>query len=86
MKPWHFLSRRSGVAKGLLIASLTVGGFIAGFAYAAQPHMQAALAALQTARTELGMAEHNKGGHLPIAIQRVDEAIRQVQLGIQAGS
>jgi hypothetical protein len=31
------------------------------------------------------MAVRDKGGHLPIAITRVDEAIHQVQLGIEAG-
>jgi hypothetical protein len=43
-----------------------------------------ALNALQTARSELGMAEHDKGGHLPIAIERIDQAINQVHLGMAA--
>ena len=38
--------------------------------------------ALQTAPTELGMAERDKGGHLPIAIERVDQAINQVKKGM----
>jgi len=53
-------------------------------ATAAQPHMVNALNALQTARSELGMAEHDKGGHLPIAIERIDQAINQVHLGMAA--
>ena len=77
--------RGTGLVKGLLIAGLLAGGFAAGFAVAAQPHMVSALNALQSAKGELEVAEHNKGGHRAIALQRVNEAIHQVQLGIQAG-
>jgi hypothetical protein len=73
------------LAKTLLLAGLLGGGYIAGCATAAQPHMYNALNALQTARAELVVAEHNKGGHRVIALQRVDEAINQVRLGIAAG-
>jgi hypothetical protein len=55
-----------------------------GRATAAQPHMINALNALQTARAELQVAADNKGGHRVIAIQRIDEAINQVQLGMAA--
>lgn len=79
------LPGRMGVVKVVVMAGLVVGGFIAGCATAAQPHMVNALNALQTARSELQMAADNKGGHKLIAIQRVDEAINQVQLGIAAG-
>jgi hypothetical protein len=85
MTTWLSLSRRSKWVKTTLVVGVAVGGFIAGCATAAQPHMQNALAALQSARSELGMAVRDKGGHLPIAITRVDEAIHQVQLGIEAG-
>jgi hypothetical protein len=78
------LPRRAGMAKALLVAGLVGGGYIIGYATAAQPHMVNALNALQTARAELGMAEHDKGGHLPIAIERVDQAINQVRLGMAA--
>jgi hypothetical protein len=84
MTRWLSLSRRSGWVKTLLVAGVAVGGFIVGCATAAQPHMQNALAALQSARSELGMATRDKGGHLPIAMQRVDDAIHQVQLGMEA--
>jgi hypothetical protein len=36
---------------------------------------------LQTARAELQVAAENKSGHRVIGIQRIDEAINQVQLG-----
>jgi hypothetical protein len=72
------------MAKALLVAGLVGGGYIVGYATAAQPHMVNALNALQTARSELGMAERDKGGHLPTAIERVDQAINQVRLGMAA--
>ena len=77
--------RHRRAVKCLVIAGLVAGGFAAGCATAAQPHMTNALNALQTARAELQVAEHNKGGHRVIAIQRVDDAINQVRLGIAAG-
>ena len=76
--------RRANMVKIVLLAGLVTGGYIAGRATAAQPHMVNAMNALQTARAELVMAESNKGGHKVIAIQRIDEAINQVRLGIAA--
>jgi hypothetical protein len=70
---------------GLAIAT-GVAGFVAGCAYAAQPHMQAALGALQNARSELQVAEADKGGHRVTAMRLITEAIREVQAGIAAGS
>jgi hypothetical protein len=77
-------SLRTRLIWGALGVGLLTGGFIAGCAVAAQPHMINALNALQTARAELSVAEHDKGGHLPIAIERVDQAINQVRLGMAA--
>ncbi|MGY4463769.1 hypothetical protein ACVWYI_007729 [Bradyrhizobium sp. LB13.1] len=53
--------------------SLVLGGAIAtslciGYALGAQPHMDEAIAILQSARVELGKAEPNKGGHREKAI------------------
>ena len=47
-----------------------------------QPHMQAALEHLRAARAELRMAEHNKGGWRVRAIEHVDRAINDTELGI----
>ena len=75
---------RVSVIKAMAVVGLIAGSFVAGFAFAAQPHMVNALNALQTARAELGAAERDKGGHLPIAIERVDQAINQVKLCMAA--
>jgi len=48
-----------------------------------QPRMQAALADLEAAKTELQHAEHNKGGHRVNAIGFVNAAITSVNRGIQ---
>ncbi len=58
-------------------------GIFIGQALAAQPHMQAALDALQTARSELNLATANKGGHRLKALGDVDAAITEVRAGIQ---
>ena len=60
--------------------------FGAGFALAAQPHMQSALAFLQSAHTQLDIAEPDKGGHRVKAKAFVEDAIAEVNLGILAGS
>jgi hypothetical protein len=53
-------------------------------ARAGQPHMQNALMHLREARTALERAEHNKGGHRERAIERVNQAIAEVEAGMAA--
>jgi hypothetical protein len=79
-------SRRDQIVKAIVILTVAGGAFAAGLAYAAQPHMEAALNALLTAQTELNVAEHNKGGHRAKALDLVERAIQQVRLGIAAGA
>lgn len=67
-------------------AAVVVAAFVAGVAVGAQPHMEAALRALESAKAELAVAEHNKGGHREKAIKLVEDAMRQVREGIKAGS
>ena len=50
-----------------------------------QPHMQAALDALKSARNNLDKAEADKGGHRAKAIDLVKQAIDEVNAGITAG-
>ncbi len=66
----------------LVAAALAVALFVAPGMQASQPHMQSALEHLQAAKAELEQADHDKGGHRDKAIAATDNAIRQVQAGI----
>lgn len=48
-----------------------------------QPHMQAALDALRLAKRELEQATTDKGGHRARAMGLVNQAIAQVEKGIE---
>ncbi|HXT61788.1 MAG TPA: hypothetical protein VN696_02010 [Pyrinomonadaceae bacterium] len=50
-----------------------------------QPHMTAALAALQSAKNNLDHATSDKGGHRGRAIDIIKDAIDEVKKGIEAG-
>ena len=65
-------------ALGILAPSL-----LSAIAKADQPHMRAALAALQTAKRELEEASADKGGHRVAAFKLVDQAISEVNAGIK---
>ena len=68
----------------LLVIIVLVGGYLAGCASGSgQPHMQAALDELRSARSELDAAMADKGGHREKAMALVDEAIGEVQAGIE---
>jgi hypothetical protein len=80
-------------AKAVDLVNRAIGQVNAGIQYARrhnhasapdQPHMQAALDALQSARNNLDKANADKGGHRANAIQLVNEAIAEVRLGIGA--
>ncbi len=75
------MKRRSILAAFTLIIMLA-GGFIAGRAHAAQPHMTSARNHLRSARAELQRAEADKGGHRERAITLIDEAIAEVDSGM----
>jgi cytochrome c556 len=70
-----------GIAVAALTVTMTAGVFI-GEAIAAQPHMEAALSALQTARGELMEASHNKAGHRAEALRLTNAAIAETQQGM----
>jgi hypothetical protein len=75
---------RRPVALSLLFILLLLIGYVAGCATASgQPHMQSALTHLQAARDELNRATTDKGGHRERAVTIIDEAIDQVQRGIE---
>lgn len=75
---------------GLLILSIMATVTMLGCSYhgegpgpGGQPYMRNALSALQEARQQLVQAVPDKGGHRVQAINLVDQAINQVELGIQ---
>ncbi|HXG94761.1 MAG TPA: hypothetical protein VNN73_20635 [Blastocatellia bacterium] len=75
------ISRRSVV--GAILPAAALGLALPKRARAAdQPHMQAALDALKTARRELEEATSDKGGHRANALKLVNQAINQVERGI----
>jgi len=57
-------------------------GLLTGQALAYQEHMHAALDALRNARHQLEVAMDNKGGHRAEALRLVNQAIDEVQAGI----
>jgi succinate dehydrogenase/fumarate reductase flavoprotein subunit len=80
-------------AKAVGLVNQAIGQVNAGIQYARrhnhaaspdQPHMQAALDALESARNNLDKANADKGGHRANAIQLVKDAISEVKLGIEA--
>jgi hypothetical protein len=69
-------STRDRFVKAIVVLAVAGGAFAAGLAYAAQPHMEAALNALLTAQTEMKVAEHDKAGHRVKALDLVNGANR----------
>jgi hypothetical protein len=84
-----FQSMTTPLLPRFVVTTIAAGLLSFVFATAAradQPHMQAALQALQTARAELQQAEHDKAGHREKALDLVDRALHQTQMGIAAGA
>ena len=67
---------------GSLAMALSIGAFV-GRATAEQTHMESALGYLQSARSELQIAERNKGGHRAEALRLTNAAIDEVRAGIE---
>ena len=76
------ISRRS-VLNTIVPAVLVSFAFPARAKAADQPHMQAALDALRLAKRELEQATDDKGGHRRKAIGMINQAMNQVERGIQ---
>ncbi len=73
---------RRFVFASFVILTLVFGG-LAGRAFAAQPHMAAALDHLRAARSSLQNATADKGGHRARALELIGDAIREVERGIE---
>lgn len=70
----------------MVAAVLAFSGFFAGRASAYQGHMWSALNNLNAALNQLKIATPDKAGHRVNAINLVNQAISEVNLGIQAGA
>jgi hypothetical protein len=78
-----FAKRRAGMIAAAVLSSVISFGI--GAAWASQPQMEAALSALQSAKTELDHVTMNKDGHAAAARKLVSDAIAQVEEGIAFG-
>jgi hypothetical protein len=77
---------RGRLMVGGLLTAVTFTTLGSGTAFAFQEHMFSARNDLQQAATELRQAESDKGGHRDAAINLTQQAIDQVNLGIQYGA
>jgi hypothetical protein len=78
------VSRKLGLPV-LFLSGVLFGSSLTGVALAYQSHMFAARAALNNALAQLNAALPDKAGHRVNAINLVNQAINEVNLGIQAG-
>lgn len=76
-------SRRNRILVACVLALIFLTGCIAGRLSADQPHMQAAIEHLRMAKGELEKAEEDKGGHRVKAIRLTNDAIAQVEKGME---
>jgi hypothetical protein len=78
---WKLLAVASTL--GLMLSLACHADVAVQSASAGQPHMVAARDHLQAARAELNAAEADKGGHRVNAIGLCDQAISEVNAGMQ---
>jgi hypothetical protein len=74
------MNRRLSLSAGAVVLAGSL--LSATLVRADQPNMQNALSQLQAAKASLEAASHNKGGHRENAIRLINQAIVEVQLGI----
>lgn len=70
----------------ILACALIFAGIGGGIALAAQSHMLSARSDLQSALSALNQAQADKAGHRQKAIGLINQAIAEVNAGIQAGA
>lgn len=71
------------IITALFLCLVVATGFYAGRATADQPRMHTALEHLRQAKGDLEAATADKGGHRENAIKLVNDAIAEVERGIQ---
>ena len=72
----------SSSARKVMLGAAIAASMGIGYAIGAQPHMEASIGLLQSARAELAAATPNKGGHRERALGMIDQAIGEVRAGI----
>lgn len=73
---------KNSFARKVLLGGAIAASMGIGYAIGAQPHMEASIGLLQSARAELAAATPNKGGHREKGLQLIDGAIAEVRAGI----
>jgi predicted phage gp36 major capsid-like protein len=76
-------STRRTVLSAFALSITLATGFVAGKVSAEQPQMSAALTSLRDAKQHLQNATADKGGHRNKALDLVNKAINQVELGMR---
>lgn len=77
----------SWVTIAAFVLAICFGAVLGGVAVAAnQVHMRNARTDLQAALNQLELATHDKAGYRANAVNLVNQAINQVNMGIQAGA
>jgi len=74
------ISRRFTLQR--ILPAIGLGGLAVSLGHAGQPHMNAALNHLRSAKQSLEAADPDKGGHRVRAIEHTNAAIREVEEGI----
>ncbi len=78
--------RIPNIFKSRTIAAAIIASCLGmGAALAAQPDMEGALHALQTAQGHLERVTQNKGGHAAAARKLIAQAMSEVQAGLEVG-
>jgi hypothetical protein len=77
------MKTRNRIIVACLLCVVLLSGFVLGRASADQPHMQAALEHLRLAKGELEKSDPDKGGHRLKAMGLVNDAIAQVEKGVE---
>ena len=68
--------------RAAVIAAFLGGGVLAGCTLHHQGHMNAALASLNIAASDLGQATPDKAGHIAAALKYTQQAIDEVEAGM----
>jgi hypothetical protein len=84
-EPWGEKMTFQAKPLSIALAALAVAAAASPAFALNQPHMQAAVDALNKAHAELTVATRDKAGHRARALQLVDQALNEARMGMAAG-